>query len=218
MKKNKITYAITCCIESDELDRLLNQLSLIKDIDNHQILIQYDIDSVLESVMHVIYKYSNKFKECKVVGFSLNRHFANYKNNLFNHAIGDWILQIDADEYLEDSLCNNLSYFLDNSDLNSIDVILLPRINIVKGITKQHIYDWGWTIIKDEKWGNIINPPDYQWRLYRNKDSIRWINAVHEVLNVDPERVYAIYQNDWALIHIKDIQKQEMQNNFYSKI
>lgn len=180
MKKNKITYAITVSTESFELDRLLKQLSTISDINDHQVLIQYDIDTVLESVMHVIYKYANTFKESKVIGCSLNKHFANFKNNLFDHSTGDWIFQIDADEYLEDDLLNKLSYFINESKLDDVDVILLPRINVVENITQQHIEHWRWRV--------------YSLPEYIRRDSINNINIEHYRLLVLYNLI--IYENN----------------------
>lgn len=220
--KNKITYAITVCNESFELDRLLTQLQHdVEDIQDHQILIQYDIDSVTSDVMDIISKFKIEFNEYTVVGFRLNKHFANFKNNLFDHATGNWILQIDADEYLEDMLVSKLSYFLDNSYLDDVDVILLPRINVVNGLTQEHVDTWRW-IVHDtnyKDYPHMINFPDFQWRLYRNNSNLRWINAVHEVLGgYRRHAVCTIEQLNWALIHIKDIQKQEKQNYFYETI
>lgn len=62
----------------------------------------------------------------------------------------------------------------------------------------------------------IINWPDHQWRIYRNNDNIRWINAVHEVL-AGSDRIAYYTDPEWSLIHVKTLRKQIQQNKSYEK-
>lgn len=64
----------------------------------------------------------------------------------------------------------------------------------------------------------IINWPDAQGRIYKNKKEIVWINKVHEL--VIGFRKYANFPMDkkFAILHYKSIQKQQLQNNFYSNM
>ncbi len=97
---------------------------------------------------------------------------------------------------------------------SNIDVILTPRINTVEGLTQEHINKWSWNINKN----NWINFPDYQWRIYRNTQDIKWINKVHERL--DGFKTYASLPSieEYCLYHHKDIKRQEKQNNYYNTL
>jgi hypothetical protein len=96
---------------------------------------------------------------------------------------------------------------------SQVDVYLVPRINTVSGITEEHIQKWRWNVE-----GERINFPDYQWRIYKNKPEIQWVNKVHERL--DGFKVYSMLpaQDDFCLLHPKTIEKQELQNQFYNTL
>jgi hypothetical protein len=55
-------------------------------------------------------------------------------------------------------------------------MILVPRINTVKGITIEDITKWKWNVDND----GHINWPDYQFRICRNIPEIKWEGKVHE--------------------------------------
>ena len=203
-----ISYAITACNEHQELERLLEQLdNNIRDID--EVVIQLD-STATEEVKEVCYKYP-AFSLCE---FSLNGDFASFKNHLKSKCSRDYIFFIDADEYLTGELIINLPEIL---DLNpNLDVFLIPRINTVEGITGEHIKKWGWNL-NDKNW---INYPDYQTRLCKNREDIKWYGRVHERLQSNElllgEALPTYHGLD--LIHPKTIERQEKQNNFYNTI
>jgi len=95
---------------------------------------------------------------------------------------------------------------------NEVEMISVPRINTVEGLTDQHIKQWGWHVNN----GGWINYPDYQNRILKNKPEIHWINKVHEKL------VGAIVTSNLPygldLMHPKTIERQEKQNDYYSKL
>jgi hypothetical protein len=62
----------------------------------------------------------------------------------------------------------------------------------------------------------IINWKDYQMRIYKNNKQIRWINPVHEVLH--GYKQYSALPDSMCLLHPKDIERQEKQNNLYNQI
>ena len=71
---------------------------------------------------------------------------------------GDYIFQIDADEIPNNELIDNLPQIL---EMNSVDVILVPRVNLVDGLTDEYIKKWNWNV--DDK--GRVNWPDPQWRV-----------------------------------------------------
>jgi glycosyltransferase involved in cell wall biosynthesis len=64
----------------------------------------------------------------------------------------------------------------------------------------------------------IINFPDYQYRIYKNKPSIIWIGKVHEIISGYNTYGHFPLNKENSILHYKDIKKQEQQNNFYSEL
>ena len=203
----KISYAVTVCNEFIEIQRLLNLL--IKNIKKgDEIVVQHDEENTTLEVLKVLNKYVDHIK---VIKFPLNGHFANFKNNLTEACSGDYIFQIDADEIISEYCIENLGMVL---QYNDVDVLRVPRINTVEGLTQEHIQKWGWRI--DEK--GWINFPDLQWRVYKNNGKIKWKNKVHEVLEGHKSVSYLPLEEPWCLKHPKSIEKQEKQNNLYNTL
>jgi glycosyltransferase involved in cell wall biosynthesis len=200
-----ISFAITCHNEHVELERLLQQLT--KHIHpEDEVVIQLDVTATNE-VKEVCLKYST-FSSFQ---YSLNGDFASFKNYLKKMCNKDWIFFIDADEYLSDGLLEHIHEILDlNKGL--VDVIAVPRINTVDGLTEEHIYKWKW-FVDENGW---INYPDYQTRICINKSEIQWTGKVHERLS--GWKTIATLPEGYDLIHPKTIERQEQQNQFYDKI
>jgi glycosyltransferase involved in cell wall biosynthesis len=199
-----ISFAITACNEHNELDRLLKQLEdNIKE--NDEVIIQLDSTST-DEVKTVVGRY-----DFQSITFSLNNDFALFKNNLKNHCSKDWIFFIDADEYLSDGLVDNIHNILD-MNRGLVDVISLPRINTVEGLTRGHIDKWRW-FVDENGW---INYPDYQTRICVNREDIQWKNKVHERLS--GWKTIANLPQGYELVHPKTIERQERQNKFYEQI
>jgi hypothetical protein len=97
---------------------------------------------------------------------------------------------------------------------NPVDVIFVPRVNIVQDITQEHIDKWRWNV-NDKGW---VNWPDYQLRIYKKTDDIEWGNKVHETLTGYDTFSNFPAEEVWSLYHYKQIDKQEKQNEFYETI
>ena len=208
-----ISFAITAYNEHEELQVLLNQLEQIAKSDD-EIVIQLDSKATPE-VLSLVDQFINKdftFTVKKCV-FDLNNHFADFKNNLKSYCTKDWIFQIDADETLSETFSRVIHEVLDAND--GIDLIAVPRVNIVKGLEQNDITQWHWQV-NSQGW---VNWPDPQHRIFRNKPEVKWVNKVHEV--IVGWKTYAELPSEddsYALYHIKDIDRQRKQNEFYSKI
>ena len=204
----KISYAITVCNELEEVSRLLNFLHQHKQPED-EICVLLDKPKASPELLYQLSVYSSEdfiiLKESEFKG-----HFADWKNELTRICSGDYIFQIDADEIPNSDLIENLPAILENN----VDVILVPRVNTVQGITQQHIQHWGWKQ-NDKGW---IQWPDPQWRIFKNTPDIKWKNKLHEVL--DGYKTYANLpeMEEYALYHPKHISRQESQNNFYNTL
>ena len=204
----RISYAITVCNELDEIKRLVPFLHQYKR-PGDEICVLLDKPKASQELLDQLHRYSSAnwitLKES-----TFQRHFAEWKNGLTKMCSGDYIFQIDADELPNELLIENLHSVLENN----VDVVLVPRVNIVQGITPQHLQHWGWK--QNEK--GWVQWPDFQWRIYKNNSGIEWKNKLHEIL--DGYKTYANLPEleEYALYHYKTINRQEKQNNFYSTI
>ena len=201
----KISYAITVCNELDEIKKLITIL-LNSKRDKDEIVVLFDDKNGSPE----IWEYLNTLNIIIEKG-PFENHFANWKNKLTKICTGDYIFQLDADEYPHLHLLNSLPSILES---NPVDLIRVPRVNTVKGLTTFHIQSWGWNLNKD----NWINWPDMQWRIYKNNPKIQWEGNVHERIighetfaELPPEEAYALY-------HPKDIKRQEKQNKYYESL
>jgi glycosyltransferase involved in cell wall biosynthesis len=202
----KISYAIPVCNEHEELMRLLNIL-VINKRDEDEIVVQCDQGNTTPEVYQVLDQFHNKVN---VIEFPLKGNFSNFKNNLKQNCVGEWIFQIDADEYLTENFIQNLHLIL--QDNPTTDVFLLPRINTVAGLTQEHIQRWGWNV-NEKGW---VNFPDLQPRILQNSPKINWGNKVHEVLMGHNTWATLPLEEDYCLYHPKQIDRQERQNNLYN--
>jgi len=157
----KISYAITVCNEFVEIQRLVSFLLEYKRPQD-EIVVLYDIANGDEGIEQYLRAKSINSEFAWVPG-EFKGHFANWKNKLTSYCSGDYIFQIDADEIPNEVLLSNLPGMLEMNPDN--DVFLVPRVNTVTGLTKEHITNWRWNV--DEQ--GRVNWPDYQWRIWKNK-------------------------------------------------
>ena len=159
------------------------------------------------------YLHELSSEDCiKLVEDNFKGHFANWKNLLTNHCSGDFIFQIDADETPHEVLLGYLPEILGNNPNN--EVYLVPRVNTVEGLTDEHIKKWGWRV-NDAGW---VNWPDYQWRIWKNKPEIKWVNKVHEKLEGFKTYATIPLTEQLSLYHPKNINRQEKQNAYYDTL
>ena len=209
----KISYAITVCNEVVEVEKLLKFL-LNNKRQEDEIVILYDKQNGHEDIPDLV---CNLYGEVDNPNLQLyqgyfNNHFADWKNKLTEYCTGDYIFQIDADEIPNKNLIDNLPSILETNPDN--EVYLVPRVNTVEGLTQEHITKWRWNVNK-EGW---VNWPDYQWRIWKNKPEIKWINKVHERLEGFKTYSPLPPQEELSLYHLKDIKRQEKQNNYYNTL
>ena len=206
----KISYGITVHNESVELDKLLEVL--VSNTDNEDEIIICD-DYSNKETRDVIDHWDLHSPDTKLIKHytrKLDGNFADHKNSVIENATGDYIFHIDADEYPHETLLQQLKQIL---EINDVDLIWIPRVNTIDGMTDEHIQRWGWRV-SEKKW---VNYPDYQARVFRSDDKIRWTRPLHEYITGCETYSHLPPHEELSLYHPKTIEKQEKQNLFYNQ-
>lgn len=206
----KISYAVTVCNEVIEIQRLLGFLLEHKRPDD-EVVVLFDSKNGTTEVREILKHYS-QLGWYQWHALEFDNHFADWKNKLTSLCEGDYIFNIDADEIPHKKLIEILPEILEEN--TECDVIMVPRVNTVEGLTQEHIQKWGWRV-NEKGW---VNWPDEQWRIYKNKPEIKWVNKVHERL--EGYKVWTHLPNieEFALYHPKTIERQERQNQYYGTL
>lgn len=203
----KISYAITVCNEFQETINLLTQLLNYKG-ENSEIVVLLDTPKASQELIEYLELHAES-DHITLIESEFDNDFAHWKNFLNSHCKGEWIFQLDADELLDPNLIVNLEDILnDNSDK---DLIVVPRINVVNGLTDAHIQKWKWNV-NERGW---VNYPDYQTRIYKNKETIGWAGKVHERIGGFESYSSFPAEQIYCIIHTKEIERQEKQNSYY---
>jgi hypothetical protein len=204
----KISYGITVCNEHQELQNLLEYLVKLIDAED-EIVVVYDQNRVTQEVLDVLEEYNH---ESISFPFDFQQNFLENKNFMNSKCSGDYIFQIDADEIPEQNLVLGLKTVLEHND---VDLLITPRKNLVEGLTQEHIQKWRWNV-NEKGW---VNWPDAQKRIYRNDPNIKWTgHQVHGMVSGFKNYATLPFEEQWSIIHNKTIDKQEYQNERYSKI
>ena len=82
---------------------------------------------------------------------------------------------------------------------------MVPRINIHPGFTQEWL-DKHKFRTNEVDW---INWPDYQGRIFKNTEKIKWSKGLHEVVSGTDKIVYLRTDPKLGLWHIKSIEKQD---------
>ena len=208
----KISYGITVHNEHKELSRLLETL-LHKTQPEDEVVVCVDGDD--DAVRFELDVYSQKFfeetdKTMKVYQRKLDGDFAAHKNSVIENSVGDYIFHIDADEYPHEILLQQLPEIL---KINDVDLIWIPRVNTIDGMTDEDVRKWGWRVT-EKGW---VNYPDYQSRVFRNHKDIRWTRPLHEHIVGAKTYSHLPPHEELSLYHPKTIEKQTQQNMFYNQ-
>ena len=205
----KISYSILVHNETNTLEKLLKFLIKWKQPQDEIVILD---------------DYSDDEKTKQILDFYVSAHdivfeqrnllcdFASQKNHLKNMGSGDYSFNLDADEMISLWMIKNVHEIIEANE--GIDLIYLPRINTVEGLTQQHAQAWRWQV-NENGW---VNFPDWQGRIFRNRPNIRWQYKVHEMIT--GYQTYATLPQDkpFCILHPKTIKKQEEQNQKYSRI
>ena len=195
--------------EDKTLEKLLKFLVKWKQPDDEIVILDdfSDNERTKEILDFYVSTYDIVYEQRNLLG-----DYASQKNYLKSMGSGDYSFNLDADEMISLWLIKNVHEIIAGNE--GIDLIYLPRINTVEGVTNEHIRAWRWQV-NEEGW---VNFPDWQGRIFRNRPNIRWQYKVHEMIT--GYKTYATLPTDkpFCILHPKTIDKQEKQNEKYSKI
>lgn len=245
MNKMPISFCICVWNESKELDLLLKRLiPNLQDVD--EIVIQGDQGKVTDEVISIV-RTVMKDPRIKYLEFPLKKDFAAFKNNAIKNCSGDYIVLLDPDEIPHPRLLANLKYLLfenrevDLFRLPRVNVVIgvtneyvqEHRWNLVEIEIPKLDYDskniltlYGIKEKKDQLKVKVVNPFDWQERIIKNNKKIFYEGIVHEKFKGHsietnlPVQLENFNELDltWCLFHIKMLNRQKKQNEFYEQI
>tara|TARA_R110000824_G_scaffold240681_3_gene429325 strand:+ start:5919 stop:6542 length:624 start_codon:yes stop_codon:yes gene_type:complete len=204
----KISYSILVHNETKTLEKLLQSLITYKQPqDEIVVLDDYSDDEKTKAILDYYTSAEGVICEQR----NLVGDYGTQKNYLKSMCSGDYSFNLDADEMITHWFMKDIHDILEG---NEVDLIFVPRINTVEGITEQHVRSWGWSI-NERGW---INYPDWQGRIFRNRPNIRWEKPVHEQLTGFQTYAHLPQEQKYSIVHPKTIERQELQNKKYSEI
>ena len=204
----KISYSILTHNETKSLEKLLRFLVKWKqEEDEIAILDDFsDNQKTKELLDFYVSAHDIVFEQRNLLG-----DYGGQKNHLKSMCSGDYSFNLDADEMISRWFIKNVHNILEE---NPIDLIFLPRINMVEGLTQEHVRYWGWSV-NEEGW---VNFPDWQGRLFKNRPNIKWEKPVHEMIAGFQTYAHLPTEKPFCIRHNKTIEKQEQQNQKYAGI
>ena len=204
----KISYSILTHNETDSLEKLLRFFIKWKQPQDEIVILDDHSDN--EKTKQILDFYVSThdivFEQRNLLG-----DYSGQKNYLKSMCSGDYSFNLDADEMISRWLIKNIHGILED---NEIDLIYLPRINTVEGLTEQHIRQWGWQVNQD----GWVNFPDWQGRVFKNRPNIKWEKPVHEMITGFQTYSHLPTDKPFCMLHYKTIDKQEKQNKKYKEI
>jgi len=202
----KISYAILTHNEGEYIGKLLNFLVNNKRTEDEIIIVDDHSDDSLTK------KYLEDYKPHIKLYYRTFDGDHTQKNYLNSLCTGDYILQLDADELVSKEFINMLPDLLEGN--SEVDLFVMPRINTVEGLTQEWITKWKWNV-NDKGW---VNFPDWQMRLYRNCDWVKWNGLLHS--KIEGFKTYVTLPPDelFCILHPKQLDRQIAQNDLYDKI
>ena len=202
----KISYAILTHNEGEYIAELLTLLTTYKrDIDEIVVVDDYSTDERTKFIL-------NDLKDLIKLEYRTFDGDHTQKNYLNSLCSGDYILQLDADELVRPEFLEMLPELLEEN--NETDLFIMPRINTVEGLTQEYIQKWRWNV-NEKGW---VNFPDWQMRLYRNCDWVKWDGLLHSKIEGHKTYVFLPAEELFCIIHQKQLARQVEQNNLYDKI
>lgn len=215
----KISFLISSHNEGSILSKVVDQIgSFLQKEGNQDEMVILD-DFSTDPVTLAIFDELAALPRTNVIRHNLEGDFGAHKTFGSRKCVGDYIVQLDADEYLSDGLAKNIHELIEANP--EVDLYRVPRVNLLHGMTMEDARKWGWHVsylpeflgIPVINWHN----GDRQSRIYRNDPVIHWTKRLHESIVGASTVAELPLEVDFSIIHDKSIERQRAQNEFYNK-
>lgn len=170
-------FLLTLCVIAKDEEKVIEKcFESVHDIVDEIVLV--DTGSS-DNTIEIAKKYG-----ANIITVQWENDFSKAKNLALQSAKGDWIIFLDADERLhpedKEKLINTIS-----SCESKIEAILTPILNYT------------------DLFGSVIGEINYNFRVFRNKEDLRFIYPIHENLwNIKEGRAPIAIVSDVKIIHI----------------
>jgi len=219
----KISFAICTHNEGASLRLLLTKLTEF---------IHADKPSGIEYEIVVLDDYSDNretndiltefLPHISVHHHALNGDFGEHKNVMNSFCTGDWILNLDADEWMTDDFLGYMSMIIEANP--NIDAYWIARVNTVEGLTLKHLQRWGWTITKEEQYRKIrvMDSTSDEYKLLKDFDHIisdeDGVVTYYEPIIAFPDFQMRLYKNDPKIKWTKKVHERLVGFNRYGML
>lgn len=205
----KISFAICTHNEGDYVRNLLSKLTEFIRLDapsgiEYEIVVVDDFSDDEETVK--ILKDAEWNGHIRLFKHALNGDFAEHKNFMNSVCVGDWILNLDADEWVTEDFLGYMSMIIEaNPD---IEAYWLPRVNTVDGLTLKHLQKWGWVLTKMEERRKIkvMDVTSAEYQLLKDFDYIIEqdgdVVTYYEPIVAWPDYQMRLYKNDEKIVWV----------------
>lgn len=185
----KISVVINTYNEEKNINRCLQS---IKDFADEIIIVDMHSDDKTVEI-------AKKFK-VKIFRHEYTRFVEPARNFALSKATGDWILLLDADEELPETLISKLKEI---SGLNNADYVRIPRKNIIFGKWIMHSRWW----------------PDYLIRFFKT-GTVKFSDKIHVPPTAGGKAIELEANEEYALVHhhIQTVSQYLERLNRYSDI
>lgn len=201
-----ISYAILTHNEDEYIKNLLSFLTQNKrDEDEIVVVDDYSTNKLTQEIL-------DEYKNSITLEYNKFENEEQQRTYLESLCKGDYIFVFDADEIIHEKFIKILPQLLETNP--NVEMFYIPRINTVEGLTQEHIQKWRWNV-NEKGW---INFPDYQMRLHKNLPHIKWDGFVHSKMVGFNNYVALPAEELFCILHHKQIDRQEKQNDQYDKI
>lgn len=197
-----ISYAITTHNEFIQLEKSIGIIeSYLSDNDEMVFLDDFSDNKKTQKLLENKNVFQRKFQ----------KNYAEHKNYLNSVCKKDYIFQLDGDEFPTHQLMKNIKNIICNHA--DTDLFYIPRANYIQQINKKYLKKWNWRIDNKQR----VNYPDYQGRIYKNTERLKWTRDVHERIRGHYKFSKLPTDANLDIVHEKHIQKQIDNNNFYNE-
>ena len=211
----KISYLITTHDETDTLGRLLYKIGVDK-LDSDEVIIIDDMSTNIET-LRLLNEFNSPSQGYYVYKHPLNYDYGSHKNYGIEKCSGDYIIAIDGDELLPETLLGESLHELIESNPD-IEAYAVPRINDFRGVLPEDVVKWGWRLDNSPTYNRPrVNFPDFQWRIFKNIPSIRFRRKLHEKIEGYKRYSFLPAAEEYAIYHDKTIETQRITNERYNQ-